>query len=207
MIKKRVKGKSPQLQNAMKKVVARLELEQHRRDGHRNFPKECPECRSGMIRQRAHRRQEQHYRPGGELSVDISGPQFPGRMPTDAPEQWARRAQYFVLASYAVFSPAERDEQARNLDFAKLKRGESGDLHRFAPEGAGGQGHPEEPQRLGAAASGLRLRGGGVEDQSHEKEEEHDQTEQHQKTLYVVRFLRPGTATIRFQHCRASPTR
>ena len=53
--------------------------------------------------------------------MDVSGPHYPGRMPTDKPEQWARRAPYFILASYAVFSPEERDGQVINQNFAKQK--------------------------------------------------------------------------------------
>ena len=53
--------------------VSELELLAHKRNGHIPFMKECPDCRAGAIKQRAHRRVSDGGLPGGELSIDISG--------------------------------------------------------------------------------------------------------------------------------------
>ena len=82
---------------------------------------ECPECRLGAIRRRAHRRQPEATKPGGELSVDLSGPHLPGRWPSDSPESVSRRAQYFLVASYRVFTDVEVAEAQGNEAFAKKK--------------------------------------------------------------------------------------
>ena len=79
--------------------VTEFELIQHSRDGHQVFMHECAECRVGAVRQRPHRRQPAHLRPGGEFSVDLSGPRVAARFPSDAPEAWPRRAQYFVIGT------------------------------------------------------------------------------------------------------------
>ena len=55
-------ARSDALKLYIQKRVAEFELEERRRNGHKQFLKECPECRSGMIRQRAHRRVEQRVR-------------------------------------------------------------------------------------------------------------------------------------------------
>ena len=101
-------GDAPQTRRWLVKRMAQLELEENRRQGRRHFSAECPERRHGGLRSRAHRRQREVDRPGGELSLDISGPHMPGRWPSDTPESWGKRAQYFLIASYRVFTDDEQ---------------------------------------------------------------------------------------------------
>ena len=85
-------GSDTQVANELiNKKISEVQLELHRRDGHRHFLPECAECRPGAIKQRPHRRLPELLRPGGELSVDLSGPHFPGRFPSDLQEFYAVR--------------------------------------------------------------------------------------------------------------------
>mgnify|MGYP001267317898 CR=1 FL=1 len=120
---------STEVQEYMAKRMTKLELEQHRRQGHPHFRAECPECRSGALRSRAHRRRVETDRPGGELSLDISGPHLPGRWPSDTPESWGKRAQYFLIAAYCGFSPVENAKRQSDEAFAE------GMVNRIAPGG------------------------------------------------------------------------
>ena len=67
---------------------------------------------------RPHRRQGAGLRPGGDLSIDISGPHVPGRWPSDAPEAQPRRAQYFLLAAFKSYDEEELEQRAKNEAFA-----------------------------------------------------------------------------------------
>ena len=51
--------------------------------------------------------------------MDLSEPHVLGRMPTDLAEAWPRRAQYFLIASYRVFSPGEEAKRKPDENFAK----------------------------------------------------------------------------------------
>ena len=82
---------------------------------------ECPECRLGAIRRRARRRQPESARPGGELSVDLSGPHVPGRWPSDSAEHYAKRAVYFMVGSYRVFTDTEAQQSGQDAEFARKK--------------------------------------------------------------------------------------
>ena len=124
--------------------VTEFQLETHRRGGRLNFMPECPECREGAIRQRAHRRRAEGDKPGGELSVDLSGPHVLGRFPTDLAEAWPRRAQYFLIASYRVFTVDEKARQRFDEDFAKEMVSKTA------------------PRSLTAGPFGRRCRGSGV---------------------------------------------
>ena len=52
------------LKQFIMKKVTEVQLEAHRRSGHRTFMRECPDCRQGGIRQRQHRRLPPQARPG-----------------------------------------------------------------------------------------------------------------------------------------------
>ena len=108
---------STEVQEYMAKRMTKLELEQHRRQGHPHFRAECPECRSGALRSRAHRRRVETDRPGGELSLDISGPHLPGRWPSDTMESWGKRAQYFLIGALKVFTHTELAEREKSVRF------------------------------------------------------------------------------------------
>ena len=69
---KTLENMSPGFAELVTRKVTAYELAQHRASGHKRFMPECPECRLGAIRRRAHRRQPESARPGGELSVDLS---------------------------------------------------------------------------------------------------------------------------------------
>mgnify|MGYP001233448546 CR=1 FL=1 len=127
-----------QRDNAAK--VTHFELEEHRRGGRFKFMPERPECREGAIRQRPHRRQVDGDRPGGELSIDVSGPHVPGRFPTDASGAWPRRAQYMLIASYRVFNQGgpRRTWATRSLPSSVLPACRA--VHRATPPRVGSAG-------------------------------------------------------------------
>ena len=89
----------PASKQAIAAKITKYELAEHKKGGHRKFMPECSECRLGAVKRRAHRRQPDAAKPGGEVSMDLSGPHLPGRWPTDSPEKYSRRAQYVLVAS------------------------------------------------------------------------------------------------------------
>ena len=112
---------SPGVQKLGNRKVTEYELAEHKANGHKHFTKECEESRLGAIRRRAHRRQPETARPGGELSMDLSGPHVPGRWPSDSPEHYAKRAQYFLIASYRVFTDGEMFKSKEDAEYARKK--------------------------------------------------------------------------------------
>ena len=50
--------------------------------------------------------------PGGELSVDSSGPRSPGRWPSDTPGSSTKRAIYFLVGAYQTFTEEEQKQRA-----------------------------------------------------------------------------------------------
>ena len=89
-----------------------MQLEIHRREGHRRFLRERAECRAGAIKQRQHRRLPDLLRPGGELRVGLSGPHYPGRFPSDLQEHYAIRPQHFLMGVYRAIPSGELQQQA-----------------------------------------------------------------------------------------------
>ena len=71
------------------------ELEEHKRGGHISFNASCPQCRGAAGRMRPHFRHDMSTRPGGQLSIDMSGPHLPGRWPSGRPEDVPRHAVHF----------------------------------------------------------------------------------------------------------------
>eukprot|EP00959_Pyramimonas_sp_CCMP1952_P344652 7218229-Pyramimonas_sp.AAC.1 len=61
--------------------------------------RECRECRLAAGRMRPHYRLDPSFRPGGQLSVDISGPRPKGLWPSSLAEDGPRRACYFLVAA------------------------------------------------------------------------------------------------------------
>eukprot|EP00959_Pyramimonas_sp_CCMP1952_P195351 4084841-Pyramimonas_sp.AAC.1 len=66
-----------------------------------------------------HFRRDAATRPGGQLSVDLSGPHLAGRWPSGRPEDAGRKATYFLLGAFSVATGADlalralREEAAR----------------------------------------------------------------------------------------------
>ncbi|CAK0886282.1 unnamed protein product [Prorocentrum cordatum] len=95
------------------------ELQRHREEGHLKFLASCRECRGAAGRLRQHFRHDVSTRPGGQLSVDLSGPHLPGRWPSGRPEDVPKQAVHFVLGAFSVMSETEmevlrkREEDAR----------------------------------------------------------------------------------------------
>ncbi|CAK0814311.1 unnamed protein product, partial [Prorocentrum cordatum] len=89
-------------------AVQRLSLEEHKRRGHPSFRPDCYKRRLAAGRTRAHWRLDAPTRPGGQLSVDISGPHPAGLWPGALPEGRPKTARYFVLCAYAVMTASER---------------------------------------------------------------------------------------------------
>ena len=84
------------LQLMMLSLRTVAELNRHRRSGHREFSKDCPECVKAMGSTRPHFSQ---IRPdGGELSVDITGPFAEALAPPDRPVTTTDKLQYILVA-------------------------------------------------------------------------------------------------------------
>ena len=86
------------------------ELDEHRRQGHVKYSPDCPECKKGVARQRAHHRAE--IKGGGELSVDIGGPYQPGTPITDQFNVAKHRyPKYMLVGAFIPFN--EKDAKRR----------------------------------------------------------------------------------------------
>ena len=85
------------------------ELDKHRRQGHIQYSPDCPECKRGVARQRAHHRAE--TRTGGELSIDVGGP-YPVGIPVSDQQNIAqhRYPKYILVGAFIPFS----DRDAKN---------------------------------------------------------------------------------------------
>ena len=86
------------------------ELDEHRRQGHIQYSPDCPECKRGVAKQRAHHRAA--IREGGELSVDIGGPYPVGIPVSDQPNIAKHRyPRYMLVGAFIPFS--EKDAKRR----------------------------------------------------------------------------------------------
>ena len=100
--------------------------------------------------------------------MDLSGPRYPGRYPDDAPESYPIRPQYFLCASYRVFTDFEQQQRQENEDFAQKCLDDIPPLERAVrvdaklPEGSGRRKDP-----------------GSVDDETAEKS----------RVIYFARFL------------------
>ena len=91
-----------QLYSALKvRLRTQGELNKHRRQGHIEYSPDCPECKRGVAKQRAHHRAA--TKEGGELSVDIGGPYPPGTPVSDQPNIAQHRYPKYMLVG-AFFS-------------------------------------------------------------------------------------------------------
>ncbi|CAK0805863.1 unnamed protein product, partial [Prorocentrum cordatum] len=94
-------------------------LRQHEEAGHVVFDPACSKRRGAFGRMRQHFRHDASTRPGGQLSVDLSGPHLPGRWPSGRPEDQGKKAIHFLLAAFSVTTDDElalkrrREEGAR----------------------------------------------------------------------------------------------
>ena len=85
------------------RIRSQDELDEHRRRGHPNYSPDCPECKKGVAKQRAHHRAT--TREGGELSVDIGGPYQPGTPITDQLNvRLHRYPRYMLVGAFIPFS-------------------------------------------------------------------------------------------------------
>ena len=67
---RRVRTYCAKLYHALRvKLKTQQQLDEHRRQGHPQYSPDCPECKRGAAKQRAHSRAD--TRTGGELSVDM----------------------------------------------------------------------------------------------------------------------------------------
>ena len=82
-----------------------FELMKHRAGGHQQFSKDCPECRKANPRTRPHFKLDANTRPGGELSIDISGPHGAGYYPKDTFGFSLMR--YALVGVFQTFDPEE----------------------------------------------------------------------------------------------------
>ncbi|CAK0824458.1 unnamed protein product [Prorocentrum cordatum] len=107
------------LARAIAAAVSLHDLERHRAEGHPRFMAERGECRRAAGRTRPHLRLDQTTRPGGQLSVDLSGPHPPGRWPSSWQEDQPRRAVYCMVAAFAVFTRSDAATAEENETFAR----------------------------------------------------------------------------------------
>ncbi|CAK0894421.1 unnamed protein product [Prorocentrum cordatum] len=107
------------LARAIAAAVSLHDLGRHRAEGHPRFMAECGECRRAAGRMRPHLRLDQTTRPGGQLSVDLSGSHPPGRRPSSWQEDQPRRAAYFMVAAFAVFTRSDAATAEENETFAR----------------------------------------------------------------------------------------
>ena len=77
--------------------------------GHIRYSPDCPECKRGAAKQRAHSRL--FTRQGGELSVDIGGPCAEGLPVTDRPVARHLWPMYMLVAAFVPFT--EKEAQTR----------------------------------------------------------------------------------------------
>ena len=92
-----IKSYYAKLYTALKVILkSQSELDEHRRQGHIEYSPDCPECKKGMAKQRAHHRAP--TKEGGELSVDIGGPYPPGLPVTDQANVARHRYPKYLLA-------------------------------------------------------------------------------------------------------------
>ncbi|CAK0822789.1 unnamed protein product, partial [Prorocentrum cordatum] len=101
-----------------------------------------------LSRMRAHWRLDARTRPGGQLSVDISGPHPAGLWPGALPEDRPKRAQYFVLGAYAVMTASERAAAAG----AEQRARDAAGAPPLAAAGAGERPADQGGQAAAAAA-------------------------------------------------------
>ena len=84
------------------RLRTKAEVNRHRRNGHKQYSKDCPECLRGTGGSRPHHRLARPQ--GGELSIDISGPFNEGITPTDRPVTEADRPQYILVGAFTPFA-------------------------------------------------------------------------------------------------------
>ncbi|CAK0862073.1 unnamed protein product, partial [Prorocentrum cordatum] len=94
-------------------------LQEQMEGGHISVRPDCPGCRGAHGRLRAHRRFDVSTRPGGQLSIDTSGPHLPGRWPSSRPENSAKQAVHFLLGAHVVETPAAKKDRERLESIAK----------------------------------------------------------------------------------------
>ncbi|CAK0907605.1 unnamed protein product [Prorocentrum cordatum] len=162
-----------QFVETVRAAVVQQSLEQHRAAGHPHFRPDCAECRFASGRRRPHWRLDASTRPGGQMSANISGPHPYARWPSALQEDGPRRARFFLLCAYSVFSVAEQEAAAKNERFAQeLSKGEDGAAdpastlsERFPERSPGGcRGLAgAAAQRAGAGAMAFEAALGGVD--------------------------------------------
>ena len=102
-----IKSYYAQLYTALKvRLRTQGDLDEHRRQGHIEYSPDCPECKRGTAKQRAHHRAV--TKEGGELSVDIGGPYPVGLPVSDQPNIAQHRYPKYLLAgAFIPFSQKE----------------------------------------------------------------------------------------------------
>ncbi|CAK0910095.1 unnamed protein product, partial [Prorocentrum cordatum] len=98
-------------------------LRERQEGGRIHFDVSCPQCRGVRGRMRQHFRHDARARPGGQLSVDLSGPHLPGRWPSGRAEDTGRMAQHFLLGAFSVVTAADMQERARREGEAREAAG------------------------------------------------------------------------------------
>ncbi|CAK0839332.1 unnamed protein product [Prorocentrum cordatum] len=133
------------------------ELEGHKRGDHISFNAFCPQCRGAATsRLRQHFRRDVSGWPGGQLSIDTSGPHPPGRWPSGRPENVPRHAVHFLLGAFSVKTKAEmaamrgRECETRGDARVAVGGGRGGDRDPGGVTVGAAGVDPASPQHLGA---------------------------------------------------------
>ena len=92
---------------ASARILDAEERNDNEKGGHVREVGNCVPCAAGGGRMRSHFRLDPPTRPGGYLSVDISGPHVPGiwSAPDDSQFVVTRKARYFLVARYQTYTP------------------------------------------------------------------------------------------------------
>ena len=186
------------LRKGIRALVVKLrnmqELQAHREGGHQRYSPQCPECVRAKPRQRAHYRRDPTSKPGGELSVDISGPHCPGRWPTDAVKHRDLRAKYWLVGVYTYFTEEEllkkkqMEDEARQL-VSKSPDDEAAELF--------GEEQEEANEGQSASSSAAPAEQGWTIVNHEEAESAHDAEEEppaRAETGRVLYFVEPLTS-------------
>ncbi|CAK0867649.1 unnamed protein product [Prorocentrum cordatum] len=127
-------------------------LRERQEGGHIHFDVNCPQCRGAHGRMRQHFRHDASTRPGGQLSIDLSGPHLPGRWPSGRSEDTGRMAQHFLLGAFSVVTAADMQNRADREGEAREAAGVPDDVPKVSSTGVAVDGDVRQLAARVAAA-------------------------------------------------------
>ncbi|CAK0837207.1 unnamed protein product [Prorocentrum cordatum] len=127
-------------------------LRERQEGGRIHFDVNCPQCRGAHGRMCQHFRHDASARPGGQLSIDLSGPHLPGRWPSGRSEDTGRMAQHFVLGAFSVVTAADMQSRADREAEAREAAGVPDDVPEVSSTGVAVDGDVRQLAARVAAA-------------------------------------------------------